>query len=71
MGGVRINTRSEVIDEDGRKISGLYAAGETCGGLHGENRIGGNAIAETIVFGRQAGKQAAEYVQKSAGDYGF
>lgn len=71
MGGVRINTRSEVIDEDGRKISGLYAAGETCGGLHGENRIGGNAIAETIVFGRQAGKQAAEYVQKSTGDYGF
>lgn len=71
MGGIKINTRTEVINENGEAINGLYAAGETCGGLHGENRIGGNAIAETIVFGRQAGKQAAEYVAKSAGDYGF
>ena len=62
MGGVKINHLAEVLREDGAVIKGLYAAGEVTGGLHGDNRIGGNSIAETVVFGRQAGKQAAKLV---------
>lgn len=62
MGGIKINKLTEVLTEAGDAISGLYAAGEVTGGLHGNNRIGGNSIAETVVFGRQAGKQAAKYV---------
>ncbi|WP_440896506.1 flavocytochrome c [Amphibacillus sp. Q70] len=61
MGGVRINTNTEVLDTDGNAIPNLYAAGETAGGVHGANRIGGNAVAEIVVFGRQAGTQAANH----------
>ncbi|MFL2097830.1 flavocytochrome c [Marinilactibacillus psychrotolerans] len=64
MGGVKINIHAEVLNKNGESIKGLYAAGETVGGLHGQNRIGGNAIAETIVFGRTAGDKAAEYSKK-------
>lgn len=64
MGGVIIDKDTQVLKPDGQIIPGLYAAGETVGGLHGQNRIGGNAIAETIVFGRQAGKQAAQFSSK-------
>ncbi|WP_205408749.1 flavocytochrome c [Enterococcus timonensis] len=63
MGGVKINTKTEVLKTDGSSIPALYAAGEVTGGLHGENRIGGNSVAEIIIFGRQAGVQAAEYVK--------
>ncbi|WP_042202024.1 flavocytochrome c [Paenibacillus camerounensis] len=63
MGGVKINTNTEVLDKDGQPIAGLFAAGEVTGGLHGENRIGGNSVAEIIIFGRQAGIKSAEYVQ--------
>ncbi|SEI56199.1 fumarate reductase flavoprotein subunit [Alkalibacterium gilvum] len=63
MGGVHINTFTEVIKTDGNKVEGLYAAGEMTGGIHGSNRIGGNAVADIIIFGRQAGKQAANYLQ--------
>ena len=63
MGGIHINEDTEVIDSNGNVISGLYAAGEVSGGLHGNNRIGGNSIAETVVFGRQAGIQAAKFVR--------
>lgn len=61
MGGVNINTNGQVLREDGTVIEGLYAAGEASGGLHGSNRIGGNAVADIIIFGRQAGTQAAEF----------
>ena len=61
MGGVKINTKTEVLREDGTPIKGLYAAGELTGGLHGQNRIGGNAIADIIIYGRQAGTQSAEF----------
>lgn len=54
MGGVKINTKTEVLREDGTPIKGLYVAGELTGGLHGQNRIGGNAIADIIIYGRQA-----------------
>ena len=60
MGGLRMNTNAQVIDIWGEPIPKLYASGEVCGGVHGNNRLGGNAIAECIVFGRIAGKCAAE-----------
>jgi fumarate reductase flavoprotein subunit len=63
MGGIKINTNTEVLNKDGQPIAGLFAAGEVTGGLHGENRIGGNSVAEIIIFGRQAGIKSAEYVQ--------
>lgn len=62
MGGVIINTNTEVLNEAGTAIPGLFAAGEVTGGLHGENRIGGNSVAEIIIFGRQSGIKAAEFV---------
>jgi len=64
MGGVKINTETQVLKKDGQAIAGLYAAGEVTGGLHGKNRIGGNAVADIIIFGRQAGTQAAAYAKK-------
>ncbi|WP_379133174.1 flavocytochrome c [Paenibacillus sp. sgz500958] len=62
MGGVKINTNTEVLDKNGKPIPGLFAAGEITGGLHGQNRIGGNSVAEIIIFGRQAGIKSAEFV---------
>lgn len=63
MGGVKINTNTEVLDKNGQPITGLFAAGEVTGGLHGQNRIGGNSVAEIIIFGRQAGVKSAEFVK--------
>lgn len=63
MGGVRINNNTEVIDTEGNVIPGLYAAGEVTGGIHGSNRLGGNALTDTVVFGRIAGKNASEYTR--------
>lgn len=65
MGGIHINTETQVLDTNGNVISGLYAAGEVSGGLHGNNRIGGNSIAETVIFGRQAGIQMAKFVREN------
>lgn len=62
MGGVDINTDTEVLKDDKSVIDGLYACGEIVGGLHGNNRIGGNSIAETIIFGRQSGQQVYNYL---------
>lgn len=59
MGGAKINTKAQVIDRDGQVIPGLYAAGEITGGIHGSNRVGGNAIADIFTFGRIAGENAA------------
>ena len=64
MGGVEVNTNSEVLDKDGKVIPGLYAAGEVTGGIHGANRLGGNAVTDIIVFGRNAAKHAEEYLTK-------
>ncbi len=60
MGGLRIDTNAQVLDVSGNPIPKLYAAGEVCGGIHGKNRLGGNAIAECVVFGRIAGKNVAK-----------
>ena len=59
MGGVRIDEHARVIDRNGKVIPGLYAAGEVTGGIHGTNRVGGNAIADIFTFGRIAGSSAA------------
>jgi flavocytochrome c len=59
MGGIAINTSAQVLDKDGKVIPGLYAAGEVTGGIHGSNRLGGNALADINVFGRIAGESAA------------
>lgn len=61
MGGVKINTKAEVIGTNGKPIAGLFAAGEVTGGIHGANRLGGNAIADVFTFGRLAGASAAKY----------
>ncbi|QAR37270.1 flavocytochrome c [Lactiplantibacillus plantarum] len=63
MGGISINPATQVLNQDERPIAGLFAAGEVVGGLHGNNRIGGNSIAETVIFGRQAGQQMFKYLQ--------
>lgn len=59
LGGIRINEKAEVLRSDGSVIEGLYAAGETAGGVHGKGRLGGNALTEAFVFGRIAGREAA------------
>ena len=63
MGGIHVAPDTRVYDTNGNFISGLYAAGEVSGGLHGNNRIGGNSIAETIIFGREAGKAMADLIK--------
>lgn len=60
MGGVVIDEECHVLDKDGNRIEGLFAAGEIVGGIHGANRLGGNALVDTVVFGRIAGEKAAE-----------
>ena len=59
MGGLEIDTSARVLNEKGKVIKGLYAAGEVTGGIHGSNRLGGNAIADCMTFGRAAGANAA------------
>lgn len=60
MGGVAINELAQVLNKDGKVIPGLYAAGEVTGGIHGSNRLGGNALADINVFGKIAGSNAAK-----------
>ena len=63
MGGVVINSSTEVLKEDGSVIPGLFAAGEVTGGVHGANRLGGTAVADFVVFGRIAGSSAAAFAK--------
>jgi fumarate reductase flavoprotein subunit len=60
MGGVKINTNTEVIGAGDKTIKNLYAAGEVTGGVHGGNRLGGNAVLDITVFGKIAGENAAK-----------
>merc|ERR1712137_1428617 len=62
MGGLEIDCDSAVLGADGKAIKGLYAAGEVAGGVHGNNRLGGNSLLDCVVFGRVAGKAAAKYM---------
>lgn len=61
MGGVKINTRAEVLDSSGKVIPGLFAAGEVTGGVHGANRLGGTAVADIVIYGRIAANSALKY----------
>merc|ERR1719221_708687 len=60
MGGLEVTVDSEVVGKNG-KIPGLYAAGEVAGGIHGNNRLGGNSLLDCVVYGRVAGKAACRY----------
>merc|ERR1712127_1133546 len=62
MGGLEIDVDSAVVDTKGKAIRGLYAAGEVAGGVHGNNRLGGNSLLDCVVFGRVAAKHCAKYM---------
>lgn len=68
MGGVRINASCEVIGAAGSVLPGLFAAGEVTGGVHGANRLGGNAVTDIVVFGRIAGSSAERYLLANGGN---
>lgn len=68
MGGVKINPQAEVVKQDNAVIPGLFAAGEVAGGVHGGNRLGGNAVTDIVVFGRIAGASANKYVGEHGGN---
>ncbi|XMB66281.1 flavocytochrome c [Mycoplasmatota bacterium zrk1] len=61
MGGVEIDVETQVYNEAGEVIKGLYAAGEVTGGVHGNNRLGGNSLSDITTYGRIAGENAAHY----------
>lgn len=61
MGGVTIDSDTAVVNTEGKKIRGLWAAGEITGGLHGDNRLGGSSLLECVVFGRRAGNEASKW----------
>jgi len=63
MGGIKINTKAEVLDKNNNVIPGLYAAGEVTGGVHGGNRLGGNAVADICVYGKISADSALEYIK--------
>ncbi|MEC4724382.1 flavocytochrome c [Shewanella sp. D64] len=65
MGGVKIDSKAEIMNAKQQVIPGLYGAGEVTGGVHGANRLGGNAISDIITFGRVAGEEAATYSKKN------
>ena len=61
MGGLKIDAWRRVLDTSGTPIPGLYAAGEVTGGIHGGNRLGGNALTEVLVSGRIAARSVNKY----------
>ena len=60
-GGSEIEADSAGMGKNGKAIPGLYAAGEVAGGVHGNNRLGGNSLSDCVVFGRVAGEAGAKY----------
>jgi flavocytochrome c len=67
MGGILINPEAEVISQDNRPIAGLFACGETTGGIHGRNRLAGNSLVDCVVYGRVAGASAMRYCKQRGG----
>ena len=61
MGGLRITEKTQVLDDKGNPIPGLYAAGEITGGIHGGNRLGRNALTDLLVFGHIAGLEVTAH----------
>eukprot|EP00828_Plagiopyla_frontata_P029655 TRINITY_DN383_c0_g1_i1.p1 TRINITY_DN383_c0_g1~~TRINITY_DN383_c0_g1_i1.p1 ORF type:complete len:402 (+),score=68.42 TRINITY_DN383_c0_g1_i1:505-1710(+) len=64
MGGLEINKKSEILNNQGQPIKGLFGAGEVTGGVHGKNRLGGNSLLDCGVYGQQAGISAANYLKE-------
>merc|ERR1719171_3312976 len=62
MGGLEIDAEGAVIGKNGAPIKGLYCAGEVAGGVHGNNRLGGNSLLDCVVFGRVTGQAATKYI---------
>jgi len=62
MGGLKMNPGAEIQDAKDNIIPGLFAAGEAMGGVHGNNRLGGNSLLDCVVFGRVSGRSAARYL---------
>merc|ERR1719235_1911368 len=67
MGGAEVNARGEVMGKSG-PIAGLYAAGEVAGGVHGNNRLGGNSLLDCVVFGRVTAREAAKFMLGDAAE---
>ncbi|WP_407428336.1 flavocytochrome c, partial [Treponema sp.] len=63
MGGLKINEKAQVIDKSGKAVDALFAAGEVTGGIHGAERLGGNAVADFCVFGKIAADSALELIK--------
>merc|ERR1719497_277191 len=61
MGGLEITREGEVYNSKREVIEGLYCAGEVAGGVHGNNRLGGNSLLDCVVFGRVTGRAAMQY----------
>ena len=68
MGGLEIDSEGRVLASGGTPLSGLFAAGEVAGGVHGANRLGGSSLLGCVVFGRVAGDSAASYLLQNFGD---
>jgi succinate dehydrogenase/fumarate reductase flavoprotein subunit len=68
MGGLEIDSEGRVLASGGTPLSGLFAAGEVAGGVHGANRLGGSSLLGCVVFGRVAGDSAAAYLLQNFGD---
>lgn len=66
MGGIKIDSKTQVYNTKGQVVPGLFAAGEITGGVHGGNRLGGNAQADIVTFGRIAGQQSYIYAMQAA-----
>jgi len=62
MGGLEVDVDGAVLGPNNKAIKGLYAAGEVAGGIHGNNRLGGNSLLDCVVFGRVTGLAAAKYI---------
>merc|ERR1711920_610745 len=62
MGGMKINADAQALKSDDKVLSGLYSAGEAAGGIHGNNRLGGNSLLDCVVYGRVSGRSAARYL---------
>jgi len=62
MGGMKINSDAESLASGDKVIGGLFAAGEAAGGIHGNNRLGGNSLLDCVVYGRVSGRSAARYL---------
>merc|ERR1712146_211230 len=69
MGGLEVTADAECINGKGEVIPGMYAAGEIAGGVHGNNRLGGNSLLDCVVFGRVAGKAASKYIMGGKGEF--